>query len=106
MNILFKKISFPGVQIDKETHDIVVNVFGGYSFAGKKAKRMMYWLPKLKHTNHYLDRRDVEHRDLSDLELARTALKMICRDAGTVLTNVKVLFIFLQLLLFWNLKAC
>lgn len=79
-----------GVQPDKEVHDIVANAFGQYNFATKKAKRMLYWMPKIKHTNPYLDRRHVENQDLSDVDLARIALKMICRDAGTNFSYFKV----------------
>lgn len=71
------------------------NAFGEYNFATKKAKRMLYWMPKIKHTNPYLDRRHVENKDLSDVELARIALKMICRDAGTTFSYFKVFFKFL-----------
>lgn len=90
---MFNKLFFIylGVQIDKEVHDIVVNTFGEWTYSGKKAKRMLYWMPKLKHTNNYLDRRLVENKDLTKFELARIVLKMMCRDAGTLLTNINVI---------------
>ena len=82
--------TFSGVQPDKEVHDIVVNAFGDWNYSTKKIKRMLYWMPKLKYTNKYLDRRDVEHQDLSLVEMARVALRMMCRDAGTVISYLKV----------------
>lgn len=59
---------------------------------------MLYWMPKLRYTNKYLDRRDVENKKLDDTQLARIALKMMCRDPGTSLTYLKVcLFTFFPL---------
>lgn len=49
----------------------------------------MYWAPKLKHANKYLDRRLVEKRKLDGVELAFLALKMIARDPGTQISFVK-----------------
>ncbi|KAK0400288.1 hypothetical protein QR680_003441 [Steinernema hermaphroditum] len=72
-----------GVQPDKEVHDIVANAFGEWNFATKKIKRMLYWMPKLKHSNKYLDRRLVENKNLKAVELATIALKMMARDSGT-----------------------
>ena len=84
-----------GVHPDKEVHDIVVNAFGEWNFATRKIKRMLYWMPKLRYTNKYLDRREIENKKLDDAQLAKIALKMMCRDPGTTLTHVKVhLFIF------------
>ena len=77
-------------QPDKEVHDIIVNIFGDWNFSTRKIKRMLYWMPKLKHTNHYLDRRDVEGKALNAMELARLALKTMCRDSGTQFTYLKV----------------
>jgi len=84
---LLDKMEWHGVQPDKELNDIVINAFGEWNTASKKMKRMMYWLPKLKHTNRYMDRRLVEGKALSGLELARLALKMMCRDPGTEITS-------------------
>lgn len=61
--------------------------FGEYNWCMDKIKRLLYWMPKLKHTNKYLDRRWVENKNLTDIQLAKLALKMMCRDAGT-----KILF--------------
>uniref|UniRef100_A0A1I7YPU6 Evolutionarily conserved signaling intermediate in Toll pathway, mitochondrial n=1 Tax=Steinernema glaseri TaxID=37863 RepID=A0A1I7YPU6_9BILA len=72
-----------GVQPDKEVHDIVANAFGEWNFATKKIKRMLYWMPKLKHSNKYLDRRTVENKNLTGIEMAAVALKMMARDPGT-----------------------
>lgn len=95
----------PGVQPDKELHDIVASIFGQWNFATKKAKRMLYWMPKLKHANRYLDRRHVEgwklfyrlvdrgeivDQNLSAAELAGIALKMMNRDPGAELSLVTV----------------
>ena len=82
---------YEGVQPDKEIHDIMVSRFGAYNYSTLKAKRMLYWLPKLKHLNKYLDRRKVEHQNLTDVEIAKLALKMICRDLGTQISFLKVL---------------
>lgn len=78
------------MQPDKEIHDLVVNAFGEWNYATKKVKRMMYWLPKLKHSNTYLDRRKIEGKKLSAAELGYLALKMISRDPGTRITFVRV----------------
>lgn len=56
---------------------------------------MLYWMPKLKNTNNYLDRRLIENKNLTIPELARIVLKMMCRDAGTKLTNINVIFNFI-----------
>lgn len=80
-----------GVQPDKEIHDIVANAFGEWNFATRKIKRMLYWMPKLKHTNKYLDRRHVENQKLDEVQLAKIALKMMCRDPGTTFTLVKTM---------------
>ncbi|TKR61183.1 hypothetical protein L596_028328 [Steinernema carpocapsae] len=77
-----------GVQPDKEIADIVVNAFGEWNFATKKVRRMLYWMPKMKHMNKYLDRRHVENKDLKAIELAAIALKMMARDPGTDLDYV------------------
>lgn len=51
---------------------------------------MLYWMPKLKYTNKYLDRRTVEGLKLSAVELAVRALKMMARDPGTEVQCYKV----------------
>uniref|UniRef100_A0A914ZT61 Evolutionarily conserved signaling intermediate in Toll pathway, mitochondrial n=1 Tax=Parascaris univalens TaxID=6257 RepID=A0A914ZT61_PARUN len=79
-----------GVQPDKEVHDIVANAFGEWNFATRKIKRMLYWMPKLKHSNKYLDRRCIEGRDVGVVELAFIALKMMARDPGTAFSYVTV----------------
>lgn len=81
------------VQPDKEVYDIMVSRFGKYNWATNKIKRMLYWMPKLKNTNKYMDRRKVEHQNLNDVEIARLALKMICRDAGTQIKFLKAIII-------------
>ncbi|CAL2040906.1 unnamed protein product [Caenorhabditis brenneri] len=83
------EMEWHGVQPDKEIHDIVVNAFGEWNFATKKVKRMLYWMPKLKHSNRYLDRRHVEGRSLSPSELAGLALKMMSRDPATSISLLK-----------------
>ncbi|CAD6196891.1 unnamed protein product [Caenorhabditis auriculariae] len=83
------EMEWHGVQPDKEIHDIVVNAFGEWNFATKKIKRMLYWMPKLKYSNKYLDRRTVEGKSLSDCELAGVALKMMSRDPATNVSLVK-----------------
>ncbi|EYB82975.1 hypothetical protein Y032_0345g3096 [Ancylostoma ceylanicum] len=84
------EMEWNGVQPDKEIHDIVVNAFGDWNFATKKVKRMLYWMPKLKYSNKYLDRRDVEGKSLSPPELAGIALKMMSRDPGTELSLTRL----------------
>ncbi|KAK6750620.1 hypothetical protein RB195_002537 [Necator americanus] len=84
------EMEWNGVQPDKEIHDIVVNAFGEWNFATRKVKRMLYWMPKLKYSNKYLDRRDVEGKGLSAPELAGIALKMMSRDPGTELTLTRL----------------
>ncbi len=78
---------FVGVCPDREISDMMINIFGRYNYATKKMDRMMYWSPKLKHSNIYLDRRTVEGKQLSASELAKIALKMISRDPATKLTQ-------------------
>ncbi|KAF8373099.1 hypothetical protein PRIPAC_79528 [Pristionchus pacificus] len=79
-----------GVQPDKEIHDIVVNAFGEWNFASKKIKRMVYWMPKLKYSNKYIDRRHIEGKDLSAAELSGHALKMMARDPASTIEYIKV----------------
>ncbi|CAD5218485.1 unnamed protein product [Bursaphelenchus okinawaensis] len=75
---------------DKEVDDIVSASFGPWTTVGKKVKRQLYWLPKLRYTNKYLDVRKVENKDLSFLELAKLALDMISRDPGKEITISKM----------------
>ncbi|UMM29524.1 hypothetical protein L5515_011839 [Caenorhabditis briggsae] len=84
------EMEWHGVQPDKEIHDIVVNAFGEWNFATKKVKRMLYWMPKLKHSNKYLDRRHLEGKSLSPSELAGIALKMMSRDPATSISLLKL----------------
>uniref|UniRef100_A0A1I7WN20 Evolutionarily conserved signaling intermediate in Toll pathway, mitochondrial n=1 Tax=Heterorhabditis bacteriophora TaxID=37862 RepID=A0A1I7WN20_HETBA len=90
MAAICKFLYYIAVQPDKEIHDIVVNAFGEWNFATRKIKRMLYWMPKLKHSNKYLDRRLVEGKSLSPAELAGIALKMMSRDPGTTLSLTKL----------------
>ncbi|CAI2351403.1 unnamed protein product [Caenorhabditis sp. 36 PRJEB53466] len=83
------EMEWHGVQPDKEIHDIMVNAFGEWNFATKKVKRMLYWMPKLKHSNKYLDRRHVEGKNLSPSELAGIALKMMSRDPASSISLLK-----------------
>uniref|UniRef100_A0A8R1E1C3 Evolutionarily conserved signaling intermediate in Toll pathway, mitochondrial n=1 Tax=Caenorhabditis japonica TaxID=281687 RepID=A0A8R1E1C3_CAEJA len=83
------EMEWHGVQPDKEIHDIMVNAFGEWNFATKKVKRMLYWMPKLKHSNKYLDRRHVEGKSLSPSELAGIALKMMSRDPASSISLLK-----------------
>uniref|UniRef100_A0A0K0FVK5 Evolutionarily conserved signaling intermediate in Toll pathway, mitochondrial n=1 Tax=Strongyloides venezuelensis TaxID=75913 RepID=A0A0K0FVK5_STRVS len=83
------EMEWNGVQPDREVHDIVALTFGEWNFATKKAKRMLFWNPKLRHTNKYLDKRDIDNKNLNKLELAELALKMISRDAGTNISDAK-----------------
>nr|CAD2181612.1 unnamed protein product [Meloidogyne enterolobii] len=94
-----------GVLPDKEIHDIMEKRFGTWGYATKKVKRQLYWLPKLKYTNHYLDRRLVEGKKLMDVELARVALKTMCRDAGTQITSFKAPFLEVQDRFNWVVSA-
>uniref|UniRef100_A0A0N5C0L6 Evolutionarily conserved signaling intermediate in Toll pathway, mitochondrial n=1 Tax=Strongyloides papillosus TaxID=174720 RepID=A0A0N5C0L6_STREA len=83
------EMEWNGVQPDKEIHDIVALTFGEWNFATKKAKRMLFWNPKIRHTNKYLDGRDIDNKNLNKLELAELALKMMSRDAGTNFSDAK-----------------
>uniref|UniRef100_A0A914V6P7 ECSIT N-terminal domain-containing protein n=1 Tax=Plectus sambesii TaxID=2011161 RepID=A0A914V6P7_9BILA len=74
-----------GCEPDKEISDMVGLVFGQWNFASKKMKRMMYWRMKLRHSNPFVDRRDIEGKQLRPSSLAKWAMKMICRDPGTVI---------------------
>ncbi|KAK6111267.1 Evolutionarily conserved signaling intermediate in Toll pathway family protein [Brugia pahangi] len=87
---LLDEMEWFGVQPDKEIHDLVVNAFGEWNYASKKMKRMMYWMPKLKHSNGYLDRRKIQGKKLSAVDFGYLALKMISRDPGTRITLVEM----------------
>ncbi|VBB27768.1 unnamed protein product [Acanthocheilonema viteae] len=87
---LLDEMEWFGVQPDKEIHDLVVNAFGEWNYATKKVKRMMYWMPKLKHSNTYLDRRKIEGKKLSAVDLGYLVLKMISRDPNTRITLVGI----------------
>ncbi|KAI1715709.1 evolutionarily conserved signaling intermediate in toll pathway domain-containing protein [Ditylenchus destructor] len=86
---LFDQMEWHNVYPDQEFYSMVVAIFGEWNYATKKVNRMFYWMPRLKNTNKYLDWRKVDNQHLKDAELARIALQMICRDAGTVFTYVK-----------------
>ena len=75
-------------------YDIVVATFGKYMLASRKVMRMLYWLPRLRYYNKYLDKKllDNRHIDLSFVERARMALEMMSRDKGAVVTYSKVSF--------------
>uniref|UniRef100_A0A0K0DY93 Evolutionarily conserved signaling intermediate in Toll pathway, mitochondrial n=1 Tax=Strongyloides stercoralis TaxID=6248 RepID=A0A0K0DY93_STRER len=88
---ILDEMDWNGVQPDKEVHDIVALTFGEFNFATKKIKRMLYWLPKLRHTNKYLDKRELENKKLNEIELAELALKMMARDAGTKISDAKAI---------------
>ncbi|PIO73328.1 hypothetical protein TELCIR_04715 [Teladorsagia circumcincta] len=51
---------------------------------------MLYWMPKLKYSNKYLDRRNVEGKSLTPAELAGVALKMMCPDPGTAISLTRI----------------
>uniref|UniRef100_A0A914ICW5 Evolutionarily conserved signaling intermediate in Toll pathway, mitochondrial n=1 Tax=Globodera rostochiensis TaxID=31243 RepID=A0A914ICW5_GLORO len=89
---LMDMMEWHSVQPDKEMHDLVASIFGKWNYATRKAKRQLYWLPKLKHTNKYLDRRVVENKKLEAVELAQIALRMMCRDAGTQISSFKAYY--------------
>ncbi|CAG9536019.1 unnamed protein product [Cercopithifilaria johnstoni] len=87
---LLDEMEWFGVQPDKEVHDLVVNAFGEWNYATKKVKRMLYWMPKLKHSNTYLDRRKIEGKKLGAVDLGYLALKMMSRDPGTQIAFVGI----------------
>ncbi|KAI3411933.1 hypothetical protein GPALN_001991 [Globodera pallida] len=89
---LMDMMEWHSVQPDKEMHDLVASIFGKWNYATRKAKRQLYWLPKLRHTNKYLDRRVVENKKLEEVELAQIALRMMCRDAGTQISSFKAYY--------------
>jgi len=77
---------------DIEVFEIVKSVFGDWSMATKKIRRMLYWNPRLRYTNKYLDRKlqDSRHMDLSFVQRARMALEMMSRDKGVMISYSKV----------------
>ncbi|CEF70228.1 Evolutionarily conserved signaling intermediate in Toll pathway, mitochondrial [Strongyloides ratti] len=77
------------VQPGKDVHEIVALTFGQWNFATKKIKRMLYWMPKIRHTNKYLDKREIDNKKLNAMELAELALKMMSRDAGTKISDAQ-----------------
>ncbi|CAD5225958.1 unnamed protein product [Bursaphelenchus xylophilus] len=89
VNVL-DEMEYYHVYPDKEVDDIITRNFGEWSTTSKKVRRMLYWLPKLRYTNKYLDVRKVENKDLGFLELAKLALEMMCRDPGTKISVSKM----------------
>ncbi|CEF70225.1 Evolutionarily conserved signaling intermediate in Toll pathway, mitochondrial [Strongyloides ratti] len=83
------EMEWNGVQPDKDVHEIVALTFGQWNFATKKIKRMLYWMPKIRHTNKYLDKREIDNKKLNAMELAELALKMMSRDAGTKISDAQ-----------------
>uniref|UniRef100_A0A5S6R2R2 Evolutionarily conserved signaling intermediate in Toll pathway, mitochondrial n=1 Tax=Trichuris muris TaxID=70415 RepID=A0A5S6R2R2_TRIMR len=71
------EIEWNRVYPDKELYMIVKNAFGEWTHAMRKMKRMLYWMPKLKNADPYPMPRPLP---LSALELAKAAMKRICRD--------------------------
>lgn len=53
---------------------------------------MLYWFPRLRYTNKYMDRKlqDHRHAELSFVQRANFALKMMSRDKGAQITYTKV----------------
>ena len=84
--------SLTDVYPDREVHDKVARVFGEWQYATRKAKRMFFWMPKLRYTNKYLDKRLLQqrHAPLEFAELAKMALVMMARDKGTNITFATV----------------
>ncbi|KAI6180816.1 Evolutionarily conserved signaling intermediate in Toll pathway, mitochondrial [Aphelenchoides besseyi] len=85
---LLDEMEWNMVYPDREVHDKVIEIFGDWTQAAKKSRRMFYWLPRLRYTNKYLDKklqRD-RHADLDFAESARLALEMMSRDKGTEIT--------------------
>ncbi|KAI6238194.1 Evolutionarily conserved signaling intermediate in Toll pathway, mitochondrial [Aphelenchoides fujianensis] len=85
---LLDEMEWNGVYPDKQVHDKVVEIFGDWTYAAKKSRRMFYWLPRFRYMNKYLDKklqRD-RHLDLDFAEAAKLALEMMCRDKGTQIT--------------------
>jgi hypothetical protein len=79
---------------DFEVFEIVKSRFGAWSFTTKKVRRMLYWYPRLRYTNKYLDRKlqDERHAELSFVQRANMALRMMSRDKGAQITYTKVEF--------------
>lgn len=73
---------------DMETFEIVKARFGNWSFATKKIRRMMFWYPRLRYTNKYLDRKlkDDRYINLTFAELAKMGLEMMSRESGAQIT--------------------
>lgn len=78
-----------------ETFEIVKARFGDWSHATKKVRRMLYWYPRLRYTNKYLDRKllDKRHMNLTFMQLAKMGLEMISRDKGSTITFSRVSFL-------------
>ncbi|KAI6175370.1 Evolutionarily conserved signaling intermediate in Toll pathway, mitochondrial [Aphelenchoides bicaudatus] len=89
---LLDEMEWNMVYPDLEIFDIVKARFGAWSFTTKKVRRMLYWYPRLRYTNKYLDRQlqDSRHADLTFVKRANFALRMMSRDKGSEITYTKV----------------
>lgn len=89
------------VYLDQEVLDLVKERFGAWAFATKKVRRMMFWLPRLRYTNKYLDRtlQEQRHTELSFAQLAKMGLEQMSRDKGATITYSKVCFFFIRKLI-------
>ncbi|KAI6211497.1 Evolutionarily conserved signaling intermediate in Toll pathway, mitochondrial [Aphelenchoides besseyi] len=85
---LLDEMEWNMVYPDREVHDKVIEIFGDWTQAAKKSRRMFYWLPRLRYTNKYLDKklqRD-RHADLDFAKSVRLALEMMSQDKGVEIT--------------------
>ena len=48
----------------------IISIFGDWTHAVKKAKRMFYWMPKFKYANRYENPNLPKLTDLLDLSIA------------------------------------
>jgi evolutionarily conserved signaling intermediate in Toll pathway len=77
---LLDEMEWNNVYPDKELYMQVRNVFGEWTHAMRKMKRMMYWMPKFKNVNPWPAPRPLPD---SATELAQLAMKKMCRDPAT-----------------------
>lgn len=82
-----------GVIPDDEMGRQLISIFGKKSHVFRKYQRMMYWMPKFKYANPFY-----VPRELPDCrrELAKIAVKRMCRDLQTKISVFEVHFVNLN----------
>ncbi len=80
---------------DDDVGDTIVEVFGFKSHVMTHYRRMMYWVPKLRHANPWptLERLPDDLEGENAARLAQLVAARICPDANTEFTTVNVSYL-------------